>query len=94
MQTETSHTLQREDFGAHFTFTVYDQAGNFMQAFTCQLDPEDGGWYCEDTEFSCLEMIYAEIAEQAQCEFKELGIQRGNYDDLDGLSYFWTISAV
>ena len=93
--------LNRHDFSARFTFTVYDHNGDYMQAFDCHLDSEDGGWVCSDSEFSDTTMIYVEIAEQAQCDFTETGNQAGIYHtpnfecdcDAVGSLYAWTMSA-
>lgn len=93
--------LDRHELSARFTFTVYDHNGEFMQSFDCYTDGDDGGWVCEDSEFSDTTMIYAEIAEQAQCDFNEVGKQTGVYEnpnfecDCDdvGSQYAWIISA-
>lgn len=94
--------LERYDFGARFTFTVYDHNGEYMRSFECHLDNDDGGFTCEDSEFNDEDLIYAEVAEQAQCDFIESGKQCGIYDNPDfecdcdaiGSQYAWIISAV
>jgi len=94
--------LDRHNFGARFVFTVYDHNGDFMQSFECHLDHDDGGFTCTDSEFSDDSMIYAEIAEQAQCDFVEIGAQSGAYEnpnfecdcDAIGSAYAWIISAI
>ena len=95
-------SLDRYEFGARFIFTVYDHDGEYMQSFECYLDNDDGGFTCLDSEFSDPTMIYAEIAEQAQCDFIESGDQVGIYEnpsfecDCDdiGSQFAWVISAV
>jgi hypothetical protein len=94
--------INRFEYGTRFTFTVYDHNGEYMRAFDCHLDEDDGGWVCADSEFSDTTMIYYEVAEQAQCELNEINAHVGIYQVLDfecdcetvGSQYAWIISAV
>jgi hypothetical protein len=95
-------TLPRFEFGARFALTVADNAGEVFKTFDCKLDDKDGGFTCLDSEFSDSELVYAEIAEQAQCDFFEMGAQSGVWFDPSfecdcdniGESYVWVINAI
>jgi hypothetical protein len=94
--------LDRWDFGAKFTFTVYDHNGELINVFDCHLDADDGGWVCADRKLFHADFVYGAIAEQAACDFREVGKQTGIYEtpnfecdcDAVGSEYAWIVSAV
>ena len=93
--------LDRFDFGARFTLSVYDDAGSIVRVFDYMLDPEEGAWVCNDPQASDPDLIFAGLIEQANCDFNEIGKQTGIYEPVDfacdcdstGSMYAWIINA-
>lgn len=97
----TIHPLNRHEWGARFTLSIYDHNGAHVRTFNVTLDEDDGSWQCDDA-FYYGSGVLPEIVEQAVCDFNEFDKQTGIYEvldfecdcDADGSQFAWIISAV
>lgn len=100
VEIHTIHTLDRHEWGATFTLTVYDHNGAHVHTFHVALDSDDGSWDCADALYYGAGVL-PEVVEQAVCDFNEFGKQTGIYEvadfecdcDADGSEFAWIISA-